>query len=158
MSNPMTPKYIQAYHQELNLALEKFQYIEDILKACLLTAIDIVRINVSAYFPLRVTSEDVSVFPLGPLIKNFSIICDDSILINDLGAIKDGRNHIAHTSTLFTIGELHDKKHMAKVTLEMKEIAERAANLHERVLKVRHDLIREKTKAKRASVASPTIL
>ncbi len=144
------PKHIQAYNEELNRALEKFQHIEDILKTCLLTTIDIARVSDLACFTIRVDANDISVLPLGRLVNNFSRICTDKPLIDDLRAIIKDRNHIAHTSQLFTLGELQDKKHMTKVTSELKEITARATGIHERVLKVRCDLSRSRTKAKRA--------
>jgi hypothetical protein len=145
-------EFERAYRDELHRALEKCQFIEETLKMCLLSALEIARIQVSPHFPLKFKAEDISNLPLGPLVNAFSKINNDTALQNDLRKITKERNQVAHRSLLFTIGELEDKTHMSEATLRMKGIAERATEIHHRVLDVRYELVRalNKVKAMRA--------
>lgn len=145
----MSVELENAYKDELHRALEKCQFIEETLKMCLLSAIEIARIQVSPYFPLKYKMEDISKLPLGPLVKAFAKINDDMNLHNDLKEITKERNQVAHRSLLFTIGELEDKAHMSEATLKMKGIAERANEIHDRVLDVRFELLRVLSQVKR---------
>jgi len=139
----------KAYKNELYNALEKCQFIEETLKMCLISAVEITRIQVSPYFPLKYKAEDISNLPLGPLVNAFSKISNDSALLNDLRNITKDRNHVAHRSLLFTIGEMGDSVHMTKATSKLKEIAERASEIHNRVLDVRYEMLRTLSKVKR---------
>lgn len=146
----MSVKLEKAYKDELHRALEKCQFIEETLKMCLLSAIEIARIQVAPHFPLKYKAEDISNLPLGPLVKAFSKINDDTALQDDLRKITKDRNQVAHRSLLFTIGELQDKAHMSEATLKMKEIVRRATDIHNRVLDVRYEFVRSLSKIKRA--------
>lgn len=145
----MSVKLEKAYRDEMHRALEKCQFIEETLKMCLLSAIEIARIQVSPHFPLKHKAEDISYLPLGPLVNAFAKINDDTALQNDLRKITKERNQVAHRSLLFTIGELEDSAHMAGATLKMKGIADRATEIHHRVLDVRYELIRALSKVRR---------
>ena len=144
----------KAYRDELNRALEKCQFIEETLKMCLLSAIEIARIQVSPHFPLKYKVEDISYLPLGPLVKAFAKINDDTALQNNLREITKVRNQVAHRSLLFTIGELEDRAHMSEATHKMKGIAERATEIHHRVLDVRYELVRALSKVRRTQEKS----
>ncbi len=139
----------KAYRDELHRALEKCQFIEETLKMCLLSAIDIARIQVSPHFPLKYKAEDISNLPLGALVNKFAKINDDPALQTDLRKITKDRNQVAHRSLLFTIGELEDEEHMSEATLKMKGIAERATEIHHRVLDVQYELVRALSKVGR---------
>ncbi len=146
----MTVKLEKAYRDELHQALEKCQFIEETLKLCLGLAIEIARIQVSPHFPLKIKAEDISNLPLGPLVRAFAKINDDTVLHNNLREITKKRNQVAHRSLLFTIGELQDKAHMSKATIEMKEIVAQATDIHKRVLDVRSEFVRSLSNVKRA--------
>ena len=146
----MSVELENAYKDELHRALEKCQFIEETLKLCILSAIEIAQIQVSPYFPLKYKVEDISKLPLGPLVKAFSKINDDMDLHYELREITKERNQVAHRSLLFTIGELEDKAHMSEATLKMRGIAERAAEIHGRVLDVRYELARVLSKVRHA--------
>ena len=146
----MTVKLEKAYRDELHRALEKCQFIEETLKMCLLSAIEIARIQVSPHFPLKFKAEDISNLPLGPLVKAFSKINDDTSLHDDLRKITKERNQVAHRSLLFTIGELQDKAHMSEAALKMKGIVERATDIHNRVLDIRYEFVRSLSKVERS--------
>lgn len=145
----MSVKPEKAYRDELHRALEKCQFIEETLKMCLLSAFEIARIQVSQHFPLKYKAEDISNLPLGPLVKAFSKINDDTALHDDLRKITKERNQVAHRSLLFTIGELKDKAQMSVAILKMKGIVERATDIHHRVLDVRYELFRSLSKVRR---------
>lgn len=145
----MSVELENAYRDELYRALEKCQFIEETLKMCLLSAIEIAQIQVLPYFPLKYKVEDISKLPLGPLVKAFAKINDNMNLHNDLEKITTERNQVAHRSLLFTIGELEDEVHMSEATLKMRGIAERANEIHGRVLDVRYELARVLSKARR---------
>ena len=145
----MATRLEKAYKDEMHRALEKCQSIEETLKMCLLSAIEIARIQVSPHFPLKYKAEDISNLPLGPLVKAFSKINDDTMLQDDLRKITKDRNQVAHRSLLFTIGELQDKAHMSEATLKMKEIVQRATDIHNRVLDVRYEFVRSLSQVKR---------
>ena len=146
----MSVKLEKAYKDELHRALEKCQFIEETLKMCLLSAIEVARIQVSPHFPIKYKAEDISNLPLGPLVKAFSKINDNTVLHNDLREITKERNQVAHRSLLFTIGELDDEAHMSEAMLKMKGIVERATDIHNRVLDVRYEFVRSLSKVKRA--------
>lgn len=146
----MSVKVEKAYRDELHRALEKCQFIEETLKMCLLSAIEIARIQVSPHFPLKIKAEDISNLPLGPLVKAFSKINSDTALHDDLRKITKERNQVAHRSLLFTIGESQDKDHMTAATLAMKGIVECATDIHNRVLDVRYEFVRSLNTVKRS--------
>lgn len=150
----MSVELEKAYRDELHLALEKCQFIEETLKMCLLSAIEIARIQVSPHFPLKFKAEDISNLPLGPLVNAFAKINDDTTLHINLRKITKERNQVAHRSLLFTIGELEDRAHMSEATLKMKGIAERATEIHHRVLDVRYELVRALSKVRRTQEKS----
>jgi hypothetical protein len=143
------------YRNELHRALEKCQFIEEILKLCLLSAFEIAQIQVLPHFPLKYKAEDIINLPLRPLVNAFSKINDDIELQKDLREITKERNKVAHRSLLFTLGELEDETHMSGATLEMKSIADRATEIHNRVLDVRYELMRALSKVKHAKKVGP---
>ena len=145
----MSVELEKAYEDELYRALEQCQFIEETLKMCLLSAIEIARIQVSPHFPLNYKAEDISNLPLGRLANAFAKINDDTALQNALQKITKDRNEVAHRSLLFTIGELEDSDHMSEATLKMKGIAERAGDIHQRVLDIRYKLVRALSKVRR---------
>ena len=138
----------KTYRDELNRALEKCQFIEETLKMCLLSAIEIARIQVSPHFPLKYKMDEINNLPLGPLVKAFAKINGDTALHADLRKITKERNDVAHRSLLFTIGELEDSVHMSAATLKINGITERATDIHHRVLDVRYGLVRALNKVK----------
>lgn len=146
----MSVKHKNDYRDELNQAMEKCQFIEETLKMCLLSAIEIAQIQVSSHFPLKYKAEDISNLPLGRLVNAFVKINNDTTLQNDLRNITEERNKIAHRSLLFTIGELEDSDHMLEATFKMKDITRRATDIHHRVLDVRYELARALNTVKRA--------
>jgi len=143
-----------AYSNELHRALEKFQSLEETLKMCLLSAIEIARIQVSPHFPLKYNVKDISNLPLGPLVKAFSKINNDTDLQDELRNVTKERNQVAHRSLLFTIGELEDRDHMSEATLKMRGIAEHATEIHDRVLDVRYELVRALNNVRREQAKS----
>jgi hypothetical protein len=145
----MTMGLERAYKDELGQALEKCQFIEETLKMCLLSAIEIAQIQVSAHFPINYKASDISKLPLGPLVRAFEKINEDVTLHSKLRKITKERNMVAHRSLLFTIGELDDEAHMSAATREMKSVAERATEIHHQVLKVRYGLARALSEVKR---------
>ena len=145
----MPVKQNEIYKAELYRALEKCQFIEEILKMCLMSAVDIVRIQVQPFFTVSFKLEDISQLPLGPLLKAFEKIHDDKALRADLRSFRKERNELAHRSLLFTIGEAEDKTHMSQQTAKMKAIADHAAELHSRLLDVRLKFVQALNKAKR---------
>jgi hypothetical protein len=138
-----------AYRKELHNALEKCQFIEDTLRMCILSAVEIARFQLSPYLPVKYKAEDISKLPLGALVSMFSKINSDMVLQDDLRKITKDRNEVAHRSLLFTIGELRNKAHMSEVTRRMKGIVKRATDVHNRVLDVRYELIQTLSKVKR---------
>ena len=146
----MSVKLEKAYRNELHQALEKCQFIEETLKMCILSAVEIARIQLSPHFPFKYKTEDISKLPLGPLVNIFSRINGDTALHDDLRKITKERNQVAHRSLLFSIGELKDKAHMSETTLKMREIVERATDIHHRILDVRYEFVRSLSKVKRS--------
>ena len=146
----MSVRLERAYRKELHNALEKCQFIEETLRMCILSAVEIARLQLSPHFPVKYKAEDISKLPLGALVSVFSKINSDTALQDDLRKITKDRNEVAHRSLLFTIGELKDKAHMSEATLRMKGIVERATDIHNRVLDVRYEFIRTLSKVKRS--------
>ena len=147
----MSTKLERAYQKELHNALEKCQFIEETLRMCIFSAVEIVRLQVSPHFPVRYESKDIAKLPLGALVKIFAKINSDTALHKSLKEITQERNDVAHRSLLFTLGELKDKHHMTEVTLKMKGIVARATVVHSKVLDIRYALLRSLNKVKRSS-------
>lgn len=136
-----------AYNKEMLKAIERCQFIEETLKLCILSAIDITRLMTSKYFNLRYEMGDVVKLPMGPLIKKFSRVCQDDQLIKDLDKLRKERNFVAHQSMLFTLGELSDTESAENAFNKLKNIGEDATNIHERLLNIRYELVRKKQAA-----------
>jgi len=134
----------EEYSKETIAALEKCQFIEDKLKSCILTAIEINRISKENKYAIKFEAEDIEKKPLGPLIKEFEKINDDKELHNELWNFKDERNNIAHASQLFTLGELEDEDHMLVAIEKMRERTTQAGLLHARILEIFWKLIKQK--------------
>lgn len=144
----MSEEMEKEYRQELHNALEKFQFIEETLKMCIFSALQIARLELSSYFHIRYKERDINKLPLRPLTNIFSKINNDLDLHKDLKEIAESRNHVAHQSLLLTLGEWQDKEHMEKLIQEMKEVVADATDIHNRVLDVRYELIRSLHKVK----------
>ncbi len=144
------------YKKELHKALEKCQFIEETLRMCIFSAVEIAKMQLSPYFPIKYKLQDVSKLPLGALVSIFSKINSDTTLHKSLKKITQDRNDVAHRSLLFTLGELWDEKHMTEATTKMKEIVSRATDVHNALLDVRYALLRSKSEVKRStSKANP---
>lgn len=146
----MSSELEKAYKDELYKALEKCQFIEETLKMCLQSAVEIARIQVAPHFPLKYSVKDISNLPLGPLAKAFSKINDDTALQVKLREITKDRNQIAHRSLLFAIGELEDRDYMLEEISKIKDITGRANEIHHCILEVRYELLRALNEVRRA--------
>ena len=141
----------EIYRQETHNALEKCQFIEETLRMCIFSALKIAQVQLSPYFPINYKTKDISKLPLGALVRLFSKINDDSTLLSSLKEITPDRNKVAHSSLLFTLGELGDEKHMEEATAEMRDILARATDVHNSLLDVRYELIKSLHRAKRST-------
>lgn len=70
----------KAYRKELHKALEKCQFIEETLRMCIFSAVEIARHQLSPHFPIKYKPEDISKLPLGALVSIFSKIDNDTAL------------------------------------------------------------------------------
>jgi hypothetical protein len=143
---PMKPETI--YRKELQNALEGCQFIEETLRMCILSALEIARLQLSSYFPVRYKSEDISKLPLGTLVSIFSKINNDGALHRDLKSISHERNDVAHRSLLLSLGELRDQSHMTEVAERMKDFVRRSTEIHSRILDVRYAFMRSLSRRK----------
>jgi hypothetical protein len=144
---PMKPESV--YRKELQNALEKCQFIEETLRMCILSALEIARLQLSSYFPVKYKSEDIGKLSLGTLVNIFSKINDDTVLQRDLKSILHERNDVAHRSLLFNLGELRDETHMTEAAEKMKDVVRRATEIHSRTLDVRYSLMSSLCEVKR---------
>lgn len=140
----------KAYSKELYKALEKCQFIEETLRMCIFSAVEISRFQLAPHFPIKYKTEDISKLPLGALVNIFVKINNDTALHKLLRDITRERNEVAHRSLLFTLGELDDKDHMAEATRKMKEIIVRATKVHNNLLDVRYAFVRSLGEVKRS--------
>ena len=145
----MSAKLERACRKELHNALEKCQFIEETLRMCICSAVEIARLGLSPHFPVKYKTEDIAKLPLGALVTVFTKINNDAALHEALRKITKERNDVAHRSLLFTLGELSDKQHMTEATDKMKCITARATEVHNRLLDVRDALLRSLNKVKR---------
>lgn len=136
----------EKYKSEMLRAMEKCQFIEETLKMCILSSIDITRHMTQAYFPLNYQMKDITKLPMGPLVNKFSKINSDSVLIQKLRDITKDRNFVAHQSLLFTLGELGDDQAMLKATEKITSIANNAHEIHQCLLDERYRLERARVK------------
>ena len=65
-------------------------------------------------------------------------------MIQDLRSIIHDRNHVAHKSLLFTLGELEDDSYIASEIKRMEKIIDTATDIHNRILDVIYELVRAK--------------
>jgi hypothetical protein len=56
----MAEKSESAYQGVLHKALEKCQFIEETLRMCIFSALEIARLQVSPHFPVKYKSEDIA--------------------------------------------------------------------------------------------------
>ena len=134
----------EKYSKETILALEECQFIEDKLKDCILTAIEINGISKENIFVIKCKAKDIKNKPLGPLIEEFKSIHDNTELNNELWNFKDERNNIAHESQLFTIGESEDENHMWAAIEKMRKRKIRAGELRGKILNIFWKLMHQK--------------
>ena len=146
----MSVKLEKAYKKELHKALEKCQFIEETLRMCIFSAVEIARLQLSPHFPVKYKTEDISKLPLGALVNIFSKINNDTVLHKSLRKITQDRNDVAHRSLLFTLGELNNEDHMTEATRKMKEVVARATDVHNNVLDVRYALLRSLSEVERS--------
>ena len=146
----MSVKLEKAYKKELHKALEKCQFIEETLRMCIFSAVEIARLQLSPHFPVKYKTEDISKLPLGALVNIFSKINNDTVLHKSLRKITQDRNDVAHRSLLFTLGELNNEDHMTEATRKMKEVVARATDVHNNVLDVRYALVRSLSEVERS--------
>lgn len=137
------------YHAQMMLTLEKCQFIEETLKMCILSAIRISEKILSPYFPFNYQESAISKLPLGSLIKKFSKINNDKVLLNDLRDFTTERNVVAHQSLLHYIGELEDEGFMSTETEKMSAILGKATSIHHRLLDIRRDFAKSENKLSR---------
>ncbi len=128
------------YRNAVHAALERFQFVEEILRVYLDLVIQVAKLELKPYFPVNLTKKDLSKMSLGRLTDAFSRFNSNATLRADLKKITPERNRVAHQSLLFTLGELEDVAHMSKRTAEIKDIAERAKHIHEALLGERWEL------------------
>jgi hypothetical protein len=148
----MSVTFEKAYRKEVDKALEKCQFIEEVLRKCISSALEIARLHSSSNCPIKTKTENISKLTLGGLVNLFSKINNDTKLHESLRNITLDRNNVAHRSHLFTLRELNDKVHMAEEIRKMKEIVTRATKVHNNVLIVREDFVRFLHEVKRSRV------
>ena len=83
----MSVKLEKVYRKELHKALEKCQFIEETLRMCIFSAVEIARLQLSPHFPIKYKTEDISKLPLGALVNIFSKINNDTGLHESLRKI-----------------------------------------------------------------------
>ena len=130
MAKRLQTKYREAVHR----ALERFQFIEETLRVYLDLVIQIAKIELSPHFPVNISKEDLSRFSLGKLVNEFSRFNGNRSLKARLKKVTPDRNHVAHQSLLFTLGELQDNAHLTKLIHQMNEFEKRAKEAHESLL------------------------
>ena len=142
------------YHREMLRAMEKCQFIEETMKLCILSAINIAKLTTSKYFTLKYEIKDINKLPMGALTQKFSRIHQDKDLLTDLKSITKDRNFVAHQSLLFTLGELSNTDSTKEALKKLKEIGDKATNIHERLLDVRYELVRKNQFAIRDAISN----
>lgn len=145
----MSKKWASQYQKAVHDVLEKFQFIEETLRMCISHAIEIAKLQLSAYYPLRITHADLSKLSMGKLVLIFSRINGDASLKKSLNSITTERNYVAHQSLLFTIGESRETTHMKQQIAKIDGIKERAMQVHNNLLDVRYKLFRSLSALKR---------
>lgn len=138
MGKKLTSQYQKAVHD----ALERCQFIEETLRMCISHAMEIAKLQLSPYYPLKYTYADLSKLSMGKMASIFSRISDDASLKKSLNSITTERNYVAHQSLLFTIGESNDAIHMKQQIVKIDGIKERAILVHNSLLDVRYKLLR----------------
>ena len=122
------------YRNAVYRALERCQFIEEILRLYLYLVIQVAKIELKSHFPVNLTKEDLSKLSLGRLVYKFSQFNGNVSLKSDLEKITPDRNKVVHQSLLLTLGENEDNKHLAKLTNSMNEFEKRAKKAHETLL------------------------
>lgn len=136
----MTEKLQNEYRETVYRALERFQFIEETLRMYLDLVIQIAKIELTQYFPVKLTKRDLSKLSLGKLNDIFFRFNGNASLKSSLKKVTPKRNRVAHQSLLFTLGEIQDKSHLAKLIHAMNEIEKCAKEVHETLLDERWTL------------------
>lgn len=108
----------------------------------------LLKLQLSPYYPIKYTHADLSKLSMGKMVSIFSRISDDASLKKSLKSITTERNHVAHQSLLFTIGESRDPIHMKQQIAKINSIKKRAIQVHNNLLDVRYKLLRSLTALK----------
>jgi len=145
----MSKKLTSHYQKAVHVALERCQFIEETLRMCISHAMEIAKLQLSPYYPVKYTNADLSKLSMGKMVSIFSRISDNASLKKSLNSITTERNYIAHQSLLFTIGESHDPIHMKQQIGKIDGIKERAILVHNNLLDARYKLLRSLTALKR---------
>lgn len=145
----MSKKLTRHYQKEVHDTLETCQFIEETLRMCISHAIEIAKLQLSAYYPLRITYTDLSKLSMGKLVFIFSRINGDASLKKSLNSIITERNYVAHQSLLFTIGESRDPIHMNQQIAKIDSIKGHAIQVHNNLLDVHYKLLRSLSALKR---------
>ena len=159
MSTTTDKEYQEAVHQ----ALERCQFIEETLRAYIESAVETAKIELAPHFPVRFTTTDLSTLSLGRLVSIFSRLSADGPLNASLKAITKDRNFVAHRSLLFTLGKSADSTRMSEAIHEMRQIEQRARNIHGNLLDVRYAMLKSLARVRRCKrkpsegEAQPTI-
>ena len=151
----MTRNVNRKHEIEVHAALEKCQFVEETLRVYINLTIEIAKIEMASFFPVRITTADLSKLSLGKLVGIYSRLSDNASLKSFLNNITTERNYVAHRSLLFTIGELQDAKHMRQSLQKMIDIKERAKKAHEELLEETWRLRRALSALKRKSKTKP---
>jgi len=138
----MTKKLTRQYQKAVHDTLERCQFIEETLRMCVSHAMDIAKLQLSPYYPLKYTHADLSKLSMGKMVSIFSRISNDALLKKSLNSITTERNYVAHHSLLFTIGESHDPIHIKQQIAKMEGIKKRAIAVHNSLLDARYKLFR----------------
>jgi hypothetical protein len=88
----------QEYLDEINKALLNFQMVEEALKICIGLSYEIIAKTIPADMTFKFDPSSVNSAPLGNLIKMFSKISKNEVLISDLKKIVEWRNFCAHSA------------------------------------------------------------
>jgi len=113
--------------------LEKYQHLEETIKACLQSYILCLDSNDSKPCDERKLGK----ITLGASVTEFAKIHSDDTLISDLRRVVPERNKLAHGSLSLTIGECSDKDYLMRRTTELKDLTAQITEIHNRVLEVR---------------------
>jgi hypothetical protein len=112
-------------HKYLNTLIPKsmlaYQFIEYVLKRCLLNQHAIIYISIKGVLPYTIPTKSIENAAMGRLIEYFKQYNDDDEIIKILKKVKKNRDNLAHRGFILDIEEQENDEYLEELNHQAKE-------------------------------------